>query len=221
MRARGAIGLKANQLRFLASSILFVNLEQTPKEELLFLLTPGFPVIWLAQAHHEPHVASPSLILYFGRICWLEVGKSLDHIEIVKHPGLSNREGPVRILPTLVHPHQSRLAHSDDDDTRLLVVWRTLRWWGVRGICGVFRDPNVGYVGFKYCHGRSSALNSKDGSYSQSISVTAIAILLFLTGSAVPSSLQHLMLEEIEENPGGLVEAYQRHPGPSSRNRSQ
>lgn len=71
--------------------------------------------------------------------------------QVVQHPGLAHRERTIVVLSSLVHPYTTRLADSDDNDTRFLICMRRLEWWRTRWVCRIFEDPDVCNIRFRHC----------------------------------------------------------------------
>jgi len=116
---------KPNQFWGPPLGIFPIYLNQAGNEEVPLFGCSGPPVVWLDYGNNK---AKRSASLYvrpsMSICCRIEVVERLDSGKIFEVPSLSDREGPIVILASLVDSHTTSAPYSHNDDSRLLVVSR-------------------------------------------------------------------------------------------------
>lgn len=136
-------GAKATQDRKFALSVLVVDLNHAPDEELLLFRSPSLPIVRLRDSHGKSLVACPFLLLRLFLVLWAEMHVVLDGRKILHRPRLADREGAICILSCLVQLDSTSVADGDHDNAGLLVRrGGSGRRWGL-GIGTIFLDANM------------------------------------------------------------------------------
>ena len=139
-------GIKPTELGYIAAGVFSIYLDQTGNKEFLFLICLCLPIVWLAKIHSEADIASPGTLLRIP--FWICEGVNAGHV--VEIPCLPDGECSVRILFGFMHAHPAGLAHSDNNDPRLLGL-RCSCLWRRRGsgVCRELEDTNMRNVCLK------------------------------------------------------------------------